>query len=323
MSQIDLLFVLKWWFVFLIFGISFLPLSLKIFSSLIDKGYIFSKILGVLFVSYSIYVLGSFHLLKFTPQNIIVVWILLVVAQLFFFRMQKSELRKLINIFLIEEVLFFASLLFWSYIKGFNPDIHDLEKYMDFGFINSILRSEYFPARDMWLTPFSINYYYFGHLYTAVATKLSQIPSFITFNLMLATIFAFTFTMSFSIGINFIQKINNFSLKKTYLFGLIFGYIVSLSGNLQTVYSFFKSYNAENPVPFWDMALSISPFPNSYWYPNATRFIYHTIHEFPLYSFVVADLHGHVLSIPIVISLIALSYVFLIENKIRYSLVLL
>ncbi|HLB60542.1 MAG TPA: DUF2298 domain-containing protein, partial [Patescibacteria group bacterium] len=39
----------------------------------------------------------------------------------------------------------------------------------------------------------------------------------------------------------------------------------------------------------------------NYWYPNATRFIPNTIHEFPSYSWVVADLHGHVFDIPFVL----------------------
>ena len=64
---------------------------------------------------------------------------------------------------------------------------------------------------------------------------------------------------------------------------------------------FLKIILGENPVPFWHLPLSIQFFPNMYWYPNATRFIHNTIHEFPLYSFVVSDLHGHVLDIPIVL----------------------
>ncbi len=322
MSQIDFFYFLKWWFLFFLIGISFLPLTSKIFYSFLDKGYIFSKILGVLFISYTIFVLASLHVLKFTTVNIVLVWILLTLIQVFFLRKEKFEFKKYLKVFAFEELIFFISLLIWSFVRAHQPDIHDLEKYMDFGFINSILRSEYFPPKDMWLTPLSINYYYFGHLFTAVITKISQIPSFITFNLMIATIFAFTFTLSFSIGINLIQKIRNFSLKKSVLLGLLFGYIVAFSGNLQTIYSLFKSYNGENPVPFWNLALSISTFPNSYWYPNATRFIYHTIHEFPLYSFVVADLHGHVLDIPIVITLIGIALVMFLENKIRISLVL-
>ncbi|MBI3385805.1 hypothetical protein HY031_01840 [Candidatus Gottesmanbacteria bacterium] len=45
---------------------------------------------------------------------------------------------------------------------------------------------------------------------------------------------------------------------------------------------------------------------NRYWYANATRFIPYTIHEFPSYSFVVSDVHGHVLSLPFVLLAIAL-----------------
>jgi len=41
-----------------------------------------------------------------------------------------------------------------------------------------------------------------------------------------------------------------------------------------------------------------------YWYADATRFIENTIHEFPGYSFVVSDLHAHVLGLPIVLAFI-------------------
>ena len=182
-------------------GISFFPFTYKIFNNFIDKGYIFSKILGLLFISYSIFVLSSFKLLTFSTINLIIIWTTLFAVQLFILRKQKYELRKHLKIFIFEEFLFLIALIAWSYVRSFSPSIHGLEKFMDFGFINSILRTEYLPPRDMWLTPFSINYYYFGHLFTAVLTKLSQIPSFITFNLMIASLFAFTFTMSFSIGI--------------------------------------------------------------------------------------------------------------------------
>lgn len=322
MPILDLLYIVKWWAVFFFLGISFFPLTSRIFSSFIDKGYIFSKVIGLVFVSYVIYVLGTFHLLKFTTLNIFIVWLLITAISFFFLRKENFNFKKNIKIFLFEEIIFLFTLILWSYVRAHQPDIHDLEKFMDYGFINSILRSEYFPPRDMWLTPLSINYYYFGHLFTAVITKISYIPAFITFNLMVATIFAFTFTLSFSIGINLIQQIKKISLKKTFIFGFLFAYVVSLSGNLQTIFSLFKNYNGELPVPFWELPLSIFTFPNGYWYPNATRFIYHTIHEFPSYSFVVADLHGHVLDIPIVITLIAFALLMFLENKIRISYVI-
>ena len=322
MPNYDILFILRWWFTFLLIGVSFLPITSKIFSSFLDKGYVFSKILGLIFISYTIFILSSLHLITFNQTNILIIWIIIALPQVYFLKKGKLLNTKSLKLILIEEILFFLALFLWSYIKGFNPDIHDLEKYMDFGFINSILRSEYFPPRDMWFTPLSINYYYFGHLFTAVATKISQIPSYITFNLMLSSIFAFTFTMSFSIGINLIDKIKPYSIKKSFILGLFFAYVVTLAGNLQTIYAFLTHFDSEIPKPFWEFGLAISTFPNSYWYPNATRFIYHTIHEFPSYSFVVADLHGHVLDIPIVLSIIAIFLSIFFIKKISLPFVL-
>ncbi len=321
----------QWWTLIFAIGIIFLPLTFTIFKNFFDKGYIFSKILGIAVVSYAIFLLGILHIAPFSFLTSVLILIFFGVLNLpliFSFKDGKTRIKedflKILKenwpIFLFEEILFIFGLLTWSYIRSFQPDIHGLEKYMDFGILNSILRSEFFPPKDMWFTPLPINYYYFGHLTTAVLTKLSNIPSNVTFNLMIATIFAFTFVGSFSIGANLISKLTSeepirspqgwrlttplrwFSI----IGGLLTAFLVSFAGNLQTIYAFFKNYSGENPVPFWHLPLSIQFFPNMYWYPNATRFIHNTIHEFPLYSFVVSDLHGHVLDIPIVLLTIAL-----------------
>ena len=205
----------------------------------------------------------------------------------------------------------------WSFVRSNSPDIHGLEKFMDFGFLNSILRSDYFPPKDMWYAPLSVNYYYFGHLITAVITKLTSIPSFISYNLMLATLFALTFTASLSFGINLFDKVK-FSFKSIFA-GLMSAILVALGGNLTTIYTFFGPYTpADKPIPFWQLPFLPLSFPNGYWYPNATRFIPFTIHEFPIYSFVVSDLHGHVLDIPFVLLIISTIYVFFNNKKITF-----
>lgn len=312
----DLLFIIRWWALILILGAAFLPFTISLFKNFFDKGYIFSKVLGIVILSYGVFILGLSHIAPFTFLTIVFVILASFGFNLYYFRKNFLEIVKSKwKIFLLEELLFFAGIVFWANIRAHSPDIHGLEKFMDFGFLNSILRTDYFPPKDMWFTPLPINYYYFGHLITAVLTKLSFIPSSITYNLMLATLFAFTFVCSFSIGANLIylsikdsikEKIPNFSKSLIIIIsGLLTGFLVSLSGNLQTIYAFFKPYENENPVPFWTLVFSPNTFPNSYWYPNATRFIANTIHEFPIYSFVVSDLHGHVLDIPIVLLIIA------------------
>jgi uncharacterized membrane protein len=319
MSFSDTIDILKWFLVFLFVGTAFLPLTFSLFENLKDKGYIFSKIIGIAVVSYFVFLMGTLKILKFSEFSVFLSVIIFFCINYGIFIARKKHLmpviKENIKIFLLEEAIFLGGLFLWSYVRANNPDIHGLEKFMDFGFLNSILRSNYFPPKDMWYTPLSINYYFLGHLITAVLTKLSFLPSFITYNLMLATLFTLTFTASFSIGINLFEK-TNLSIKAI-IAGLVSAFLVSFGGNLTTIYAFFKPYvPADKPVPFWQLPFQPFNFPNSYWYPNATRFIYHTIHEFPIYSFVVSDLHGHVLDIPFVLLTVLFIFVLLSKQKI-------
>jgi uncharacterized membrane protein len=320
MGSVDLGFFFQWYITILVLGVLFFPLTSAVFSRFSDKGYPLAKMLGLGFTTYVVFNLGLARILQFNSLTIIIVICLISLVSSFIVIRKTGLSKKKIVVFLkskwklllFEEVLFLVTLYFLSYIRAFSPDIHGLEKYMDFGFINSINRSDFFPPKDMWFTPFSINYYYFGHLATAVLTKISFLKTNITYNLMLATIFAMCVTASFSIAINLISNVTQRLPRKAYFFALISVLVVSVGGNLHTIYSFFTPYENENPVPPWELTFNPTEFPNSYWYPNATRFIYNTIHEFPMYSWTVSDLHGHVLDIPFVLLTIAvlLSYSF-------------
>lgn len=315
MTVFDISNIFIWWAVLMSFSIAFLPMTTMFFGAFFDKGYIFSKILGLLLLTYSIWLLGSLRVTTFDPLSLFVLLALFVASNAYLAvkRRHWSISHSSLRIFLAEEALFTIGLIFWAYVRAHEPSIHGLEKYMDFGFINSILRSNYFPPLDLWTTPLSINYYYFGHLATAVLTKMSNLDPAVTFNLMVATIFAFTVSASFSIAANlyhlFItntqrKQANEHPSRWIIASGVLGAFLVASGGNLHTIYIFFQSYTPfDKPVPFWDLPLMFNPA--GYWYPNATRFIPFTIHEFPIYSFVVSDLHGHVLNIPFVLLTIA------------------
>jgi len=314
MTSHDLSLFLIWYCTLFFLGVLFFPLTAKVFYHFKDKGYAFSKIIGLLLTSYVVFILGISRIIQFNSLTIILVALFISGSSIIilFPRPFREARKKIVSFFtsswkllLIEEILFLVSLYFLSYIRAFAPDIHGLEKYMDFGFINSIYRSDFFPPKDMWFTPFSINYYYFGHLVTAVLTKLSGLQTHITYNLMLACIFAMSITASFSLVFTFITSVSSKHIKHAYVFAIMSALVLSLAGNLHSVYTFFEPYQNENPVPLWELSFQPSTFPNQYWYPNATRFIYNTIHEFPMYSWTVSDLHGHVLDIPFVLLTIA------------------
>lgn len=307
----DLFTIFYWWIFLFGLGIIFLPLTFSIFRKFFDRGYSFSKIISILIVGYSLWLLASFQILPFSRQSI---WLLLFIfiALIFYFGKKRfSEIKEFLiknkKILIFEELLFFLALLFWSYVRGFNPAIEGLEKFMDFGFVNSILKDKYFPPLDMWMIGKTINYYYFGHYIAAFLTKLSGLDSAITYNLMIATIFAFSVSLSFSLAGNFIyfwQERKNF--KKILLAGILGALLVSLGGNLHPLWWYFThGFSFEN-----------------YWYPDATRFVERKfganddcIHEFPIYSFVVADLHGHLNNLPFVLLFLALVFAFFAEEK--------
>lgn len=306
---------LKWYGILFFLGLIALPFTSKIFGRFPDHGYPFAKILSILFLSYITFVLGVFKIIPFTQATLFIAIIFIALANVFIILnkgkkspLEKQARKERLVLIIFEEFLFFISFFVWVYIRGQEPSIRSLEKFMDFGFINSILRARYFPPIDMWLSgPYPINYYYFGHLTGAVLIKLTNVKSSIGYNLILSMIFGLGITSVFSLVIGIIHT-KKLSLIKMIVFGLAGSIIVNLGGNLQTIYLFTTGYLNDHPIPFWQILSGFNP--SKYWYPNATRFIPFTIHEFPSYSYVVADLHGHVFDIPFVLLTIAILYLF-------------
>lgn len=304
----DLFLVFIWWVYMFIIGIVFLPLARRIFNSFFDKGYIFSKVLGIAAVSYFVWLLSSIRLMPFYRICLFITLILAFIVNYILLKGYKGFKDFIIEnkrVFISEEIIFFAGIAAWSYIRGLQPDINGLEKFMDFGFVNAILRSKYMPPVDMWFAGSTINYYYYGHYICAFLTRLSCIDSAVTYNLMIATIFSFALTLSFSLGGNMLYILKKYGIKKVIMAGVISSLLLAFGGNLHTaVYAY--------GLPF---AKSIGLYQGkveTYSYPEATRYIGYnpptndkTIHEFPIYSFVVSDLHGHVSDIPFVLTILA------------------
>ncbi len=335
-----------WYLYVLVLGVIFFPITAKIFSKFADRGYPFAKTLAIIIASYTIYLLGIVKIVPFTQETIFFLLVLFILFSYYIRRdnhVFKELTRKKLLLIAFEELLFFISFISLVVIRGREPSIRGLEKFMDFGFIQAILRSRYFPPIDMWLSAdpqhpngYPINYYYFGHLTGAFLIKLTGISPFMGYNLILATIFAQGITLSFSLTSSIVYIYQTYVVKKIIhplyiiFIGILGSLLVNLAGNLHTIYIFTKGYPNEEPIPFWGMFQNIKDVQTTmqngnvgvfdaliqnshYWYPNATRFIPFTIHEFPSYSYVVADLHGHVFDIPFVLVTMALLFVFFVN----------
>ncbi|MDD4937571.1 MAG: DUF2298 domain-containing protein [Candidatus Shapirobacteria bacterium] len=314
---VDLKFIIWWWLVIFGLGLVSFPLIFLTFKNFFDKAYIFSKIFTPIIISFFLLLLGVLKILPFSLFSIyLLIFVLIIIDFICLFKNKNYLLffnffKKNYKILILEEILFLVILTIWSFIRGFAPNIEGLEKYMDWGFINSILRSDFLPPQDMWFAGSSINYYYFGHLIFAILTKISGISSSITYNLSIATVCALTFVGTFSLSSNLVfSLIKKIGFKKIILAGFISAFLLTFGGNLHTVYKLTQNYTHKDKIS------------TNYWYPDATRFIGYdpatndkTIHEFPIYSFVVSDLHGHMNDIPIVLFFMA----FLFHSFLVYS----
>ncbi|OGM15863.1 hypothetical protein A2V56_05355 [Candidatus Woesebacteria bacterium RBG_19FT_COMBO_42_9] len=309
--QSDFFSVFIWWVILFSLGIFSFPLTWRILGKFFDSGYGVSKIIGILTTSYLVFLISVLHILPFGLSSVFGVFGLSIVANFIIYTKYKKEIkeafRKKIKVFILEELLFFAGLFAWSYVRAHQPEIRGLEKFMDYGFINSILKGEFLPPADMWAGGKPINYYWFGHLMTATLTKLSGIPGAITYNLMLGTILGLTLSSAFSITTSLLA--NTFGGKRgraVIVGGILSALLLGLGGNFHTPYYVLKNGYEK------------------YWYPDATRFIGYnpdtndkTIHEFPSYSFIVSDLHGHLLDLPVVLTFLALLTSFILFSKER------
>jgi len=295
----DLILIGQFYLLLFVLGLVSIPIVSLVFNKFFDRGYGLSKIVTILFTSYFVFLLGTSRLMEFGLFSAIIsvlifacINVLILAKNLSTFQ---SILKKNKRSFLISELIFLLGFLLWSYVRAHQPDINGLEKFMDYGFIKAILKSDYLPPNDMWAAGETINYYWYGHFISAFLVRLSGVPEAVGYNLMLATIMGLMLSSIFSISATLINTIKKLPIRIPITAGVLSALLVVFAGNFHT--------------PVYVIKEGI----DKYWYPDATRFIGHnpetddkTIHEFPMYSFVVSDLHAHVLSLPLVILILAL-----------------
>src|SRR3990172_8648956 len=101
-----------WWATIFIVSLTVLPVSINLFAKFIDRGYIFSKIIGILISSYLIWLAGSLHILSFTKFSIVLVLIAASLINIFIFA-KKNKQDKVIfppRWAILEEIIFFVSI---------------------------------------------------------------------------------------------------------------------------------------------------------------------------------------------------------------------
>lgn len=294
-----------WWLTITLLGTGFMPLSSWVFRHFDDRGWLFGKSLGIFLTTWVFFVLNTAHIVSFIQRNCLIVTGLLIALNILaFFKLNMRDLFRGVNLrlIIIEEIMFFAILAIWVYIIGFRPEAYGTEKFMDYAFMTSMTRSLYMPFEDMWFSGESINYYYGGQYIAAWLVKVSGIGVGVGYNIMRATVAAFSFMLPFSLCYQLISdRLREGEKWARWAAGLIGGWAVAFCGNVHYIlYGIIKELRDSD---------------YSYWFPDSTRYIGYdpdlpdkTIHEFPAYSTVLGDLHAHYINIMFVVCITAIAY---------------
>lgn len=331
---------IKWWGMLFIIGIAFYPLSAGVFIRFDDKGYLFAKGIGIAISGWIMWLASSFRLLPFSEWNSRIILaacagvnyvILIIVLIVKKHRKKKKEsvkpyrpaddeeeeqsvLPRFVRVLWLE-LLFFALFAFFMYLKGFRPEAYGTEKMMDYGFISSMYRTDYFPVDDFWFHGEPLNYYYFGQYLMTFLTKLSADTVSYGYNFGLGIGFAICLSYSYALICQIVGVHARRKEKRAFIAphvgGALAALAVGIAGNGHYIV-FSKLVPA-----IWDI-LQIPGDKPSYWFPNSTRYIGYipdkadkTIHEFPSYSFILGDLHAHVINITFVLIVVAALFSFL------------
>ena len=165
---------LSWYLVIQALGMLMFPGAFVLFRRLPDRGFTLIKPAALVFFSYILWILGLTHTAPNTQLTICFILLMSLPLSLFMIWRNINNIRKFFRehwqMLVTGEVLFLGFFLMWLGIISEVPSINHTEKPMDFGFINAILQSRFFPPEDPWLSGHNISYYYFGHFMMAFVT---------------------------------------------------------------------------------------------------------------------------------------------------------
>lgn len=329
--------VVFWYVVLLLLGWAMQPLLQLVFPGLRDRGYAFGRIVGMLLLALLTWWIGSLGI-PVTATTISMVAGVLVAINLVLGWIQRDELKAYFQSqkkhILLTELVILAFFLLDLGIRIGNPDLWHVskggEKPMDFAYLNAVIKSTTFPPYDPWYSGGYINYYYYGFVIVGVLVKwLGIIPS-IAYNLILPTLFSLLAIGAYTIIYNLVvasraEKAEPDSGPSPYWFAVAAAIGLTVLGNFGTVTMIWNGLQ-QMAAPggnisvvgatiftrigwvFQGLGQFISgqslPYNIGEWYWNPSRVIpapndVEPITEFPFFTFLYADLHAHMIALPI------------------------
>jgi YYY domain-containing protein len=345
LNQSELIAMLGYYLFIAALGLLMYPISRIVFSGLQMKGYAVSRLFALLLVALLSWLLGSMGI-DVTRGTIWLVVVFLLLVNILVFSTNREKLiaefqqnwKKILLIETVALCFFLAFLL----VRIGNPDLwHPYkggEKPMDFSYLNAVLKSTTFPPYDPWFAGGYINYYYYGFVIVGMPIKALGIAPAVAYNLTLAMLFSLFALVAYAIGTTLyavlFPRIEN-GKDRTFFGGIataIMALVIGNFGTIQMIYeglirlggggaetglfgnltAFFQGIQAKLQGNLW-------PFYPGDWYWIPSRMIEgEPITEMPYFTFLYADLHAHMIAMPI--TLLAVAWcISLLQSKLRWD----
>ena len=181
-----------------VLGLAATPLAAVALARLPGRGLAFAKPLGLLLVTWVVWVLGSVGVAQSTVH---------VDRRRGAARGRRARsclwrLRPAIprGAFLWSEGLALGAFALMALLVAYSPDVWQTEKPMDMAFINAAGNATHFPPEDPWMAGEDLNYYYLGHLMASGLVRLSAVAPDVGYNLAVATFFALSVVAAFGLA---------------------------------------------------------------------------------------------------------------------------
>jgi uncharacterized membrane protein len=196
-------------------------------------------------------------------------------------------------------------------MKQFNPSAYGQEKFMNYGIMMNLSKTDYIPMNDFWMTGEYFNYYYFGHIVAVIISKLSFVGIPYAFNLMIATIQSLASILVFSLVYNIVY-LKSKNKKQSFFSGILSSMSSFWIGNIHyVIYGLF--------IPLINKIVNLNI--EEYWFADSTRFVGTNqgedcpINEIPSYASIVGDCHAHYMNMIFVVTFLAILFAFIYNNK--------
>ena len=318
---------LRWLITVELIGLAAFPLAFYLLPRLADRGFTLSKPLGILLVSYLFWVLGLAHIPTVQPIAIALVLLMAALSVYIAYR-NFDDLRDFIvrewRTIVIAEAIFLVFFIGWTLFRSYDPFINHTEQPMDLALLSASINSQVGHPEDPWLRGEPISYYYFGYWMMGALSQISAIQSHISYNLALALIPAMSAMGIFGIVFNMVRmdiaRMDKARRNLAIIAGIAAALFLVVVSNLEGVLEFMRLNGMGSqgfydwirindlPGPIVTPPQSWTP-PDFWWWFHASRvintfdgvhFIDNTIQEFPFFSFLLGDMHPHVMSIPFI-----------------------